>query len=75
MQRGNILHETFCYPNGNYNQEIVDLVINSGYKLAFTTRKGWESYNYNPFEIKRVAIHNDIAFNESLFAARISNVF
>jgi len=65
----------FCYPNGNYNQNIISKVKDAGYPLAFTTKHDWESYNFNPLEIHRIAVHNDISFSRSLFASRIAKFF
>ncbi|WXT99941.1 MAG: hypothetical protein Ctma_0647 [Catillopecten margaritatus gill symbiont] len=45
----------FCYPYGNYNNEIVDIVRKAGYKTATTVHKGYVS-NENLLELPRVAI-------------------
>lgn len=47
---------TFCYPYGDYNEKIRDMVIEAGYKMAFTTRHGTVEENPNLFEIKRITI-------------------
>jgi len=64
--------QTICYPNGSFNQTIIQTVKRLGFNIAFTTKHDWENYNYNPYEIHRVAIHNDITFNTSLFACRLA---
>lgn len=46
----------FSYPNGNYNQEVLDLVREVGYKTAVTTMCGtWSSRN-SQLEIPRIGI-------------------
>jgi len=46
----------FCYPYGDYNGTIRDLVIEAGYKYAFTTKEGSLEQSDNFYEIKRVMI-------------------
>lgn len=46
----------FCYPYGDYNETIRDLVIEAGYKYAFTTKEGSLEQSDNFYEIKRVMI-------------------
>jgi len=46
----------FCYPYGDYNKTIRDLVIEAGYKYAFTTKRGSLEQSDNFHEIKRVSI-------------------
>ncbi|MFN3598159.1 MAG: polysaccharide deacetylase family protein [Aquificaceae bacterium] len=48
--------KSFCYPYGDYNPQVRDLVANAGYKLAFTTREGKVEDSPNPFEINRITI-------------------
>lgn len=46
----------FCYPYGDYNETIRDLVVEAGYKYAFTTKEGSLEQSDNIYEIKRVPI-------------------
>jgi peptidoglycan/xylan/chitin deacetylase (PgdA/CDA1 family) len=50
----------FSYPNGNYNEKIVNMVREAGYSLAVTTDNGWNHRGFNPFTLRRVAIHQGI---------------
>jgi len=61
----------FCYPNGCYNEAIVKMVKDTGYSLAVTDGGGWNCVRSDPFGLKRVAIHQDVTFNESMFGSRI----
>lgn len=65
----------FCYPNGNYNERIVQLVKEAGYNLAVTTENGWNRFGLDPFTLKRIGIHQDIASTEAIFGCRIANIF
>jgi peptidoglycan/xylan/chitin deacetylase (PgdA/CDA1 family) len=65
----------FCYPNGEHNAEIQELVKQSGYQAAVTTRFGFEyKLPENLFGIKRVGIHNDISERLSLFPWHITGL-
>jgi len=61
----------FCYPNGNHNDEIVELTRNAGYHLAVTTQFGWNHYSQDKFRLKRIGVHQDVSSNDGLFAFRI----
>lgn len=41
--------EVFAYPYGNYNEEIIELVKQAGYKKAYSSTQG----NDNPYSLKR----------------------
>jgi len=65
----------FCYPNGNTNDNIAQMVKDAGFHLAVTTQKGWVKSNDDMFNLKRVGIHNDISYTPSLFLARAVGLF
>lgn len=48
--------KTFCYPYGDYNEKIKDMVINAGYKMAFSTKEGKYEESKDIFEIKRITV-------------------
>ena len=65
----------FCYPNGNYNQEIINQVKAAGYRAAVSTRYGFEDgLPQDLFSLKRISIHNDITATIPLFAFHISGL-
>lgn len=43
----------FCYPYGDWNESVRDLVISAGYKTACTTHVGVNTSETSPFELKR----------------------
>lgn len=47
---------TFCYPYGDYNQKVRDMVAQAGYLMAFTTKRGSFSKSPNLFEIRRITV-------------------
>jgi len=65
----------FCYPNGNYNEKIVKMVKEAGYSLAVTTDNGWNTFGSDPFTLKRIGIHQDMASSEAMFGCRIIKLF
>ncbi len=58
--------ETFCYPKGNYNQEIIDYVEEAGYTGATTTWPGYYKSSKSPFKCNRFLIENPYYFEEIL---------
>jgi len=65
----------FCFPNGNYNEAIAEMVREAGYDAAVTTKSGLEDgVSDNHFRLKRIGIHNDISSTLSLFAFNLSGI-
>lgn len=64
----------FCYPNGNYDDEIATMVEESGYKLAFTTKNGWNSIGQDAFTLKRIGIHEDMTHSIDMFACILAGL-
>jgi len=64
--------QSFCYPNGGFNNEITDIVRDSGYHIAVTTRGGWNHADENIVALNRVGIHQDMASTIPLFASRLA---
>ena len=63
----------FCYPNGDFDSNVASKVRAAGYKAAVTTRYGIEGRALkDPFALKRVCIHQDIAKSLPLFAFHLS---
>ncbi len=48
--------EHFCYPYGDWNPPVRDLVQEAGYKTACTTERGMNEPNQNPFALKRFTV-------------------
>ena len=46
----------FCYPYGDYNEKVVEVVTQAKYQGAVTVQRGFVLQGDNPFEIKRVLI-------------------
>lgn len=65
----------FCYPNGNYNEKIAEMVKEAGYILAVTTKKGWNRFDSDPFTLKRIGIHQDMTSTEAMFECRIAGIY
>jgi peptidoglycan/xylan/chitin deacetylase (PgdA/CDA1 family) len=66
--------EGFCFPNGNYNKAIMNMLISHGYKYACTTDRGQVKKGDCPLALKRIGIHNDVSYSTALFACRILGV-
>ncbi|SHK33458.1 polysaccharide deacetylase family protein [Thermocrinis minervae] len=52
---------SFCYPYGDYNNMVRDMVARAGYRIAFTTKKGSFEDSPNIYEVRRITIFgNDL---------------
>jgi peptidoglycan/xylan/chitin deacetylase (PgdA/CDA1 family) len=65
----------FSYPNGNYSDAVEALVRAAGYRYACTTQPGQVEPRDNPFQLKRISVHDDITFSTALFACHIAGIF
>ncbi|WP_407307926.1 polysaccharide deacetylase family protein [Desulfosporosinus sp. SB140] len=61
----------FAYPYGDYNDEIVGVVKNTGYVMAFTTLRGWADSKTDTWHVHRVYCYANMGLNE--FIHRIRN--
>jgi Predicted xylanase/chitin deacetylase len=46
--------KSFCYPYGDHNAEVVEMVKKAGYQYAFTTIKGTYAQSPSKWEIRRI---------------------
>ena len=62
----------FCYPNGDNNNAIQDLVKQSQYVAAVGTRSGAEGrHPKNIYELNRIGMHNDMTETVPLLTLRL----
>lgn len=66
---------TFSYPNGNWSPAVVNLVKESGYRMAFTTQTGHVGCGDDRFTVRRVNISEDVTSSTPMFMARIVGLF
>ena len=62
-----------AYPNGNWNNSVVELAKKSGYNYALTQDRGINrALDFSPYSIKRI----EIPYNETIesFACRVSGL-
>jgi peptidoglycan/xylan/chitin deacetylase (PgdA/CDA1 family) len=65
----------FSYPNGNWSPSVVDLAKKSGYRIAFTTEKGFVKCDDDRYIIRRINIHEGMTSSIPMFLARIVGLF
>jgi len=63
----------FCYPNGNFDQDIQELVRESGYRAAVGCEVGFEQDRPSDlFALKRIGLHEDSSASVPLLALALS---
>lgn len=63
----------FCYPNGNFDRNIQELVRESGYRAAVGCEVGLELDRPNDlFALKRIGLHEDSSASAPLLALALS---
>jgi peptidoglycan/xylan/chitin deacetylase (PgdA/CDA1 family) len=62
---------TFAYPNGNYTESVRNILAESGFDVAVTTRKGFLAQSIPLMEVPRIAIHEDVSNTIPMFRSRI----
>lgn len=65
----------FSYPNGYLTSELVDKVRGAGYRLAFTTRRGFVRSGDDPYTIRRLNVHEAMTDTAPMFLARVLGLF
>jgi poly-beta-1,6-N-acetyl-D-glucosamine N-deacetylase len=59
--------ESIAYPNGNYNQNTIEIAKRCGYKLGFTVNPGKiDVNNVDPYLIPRNAMYDDGGYFENI---------
>jgi peptidoglycan/xylan/chitin deacetylase (PgdA/CDA1 family) len=65
----------FCYPNGNYNDLVQQVVREAGYQAAASCDSGLEGEApANMLALKRISMHHDISDSAALFALALSGL-
>ena len=64
----------FCYPSGEWNASVSDMVRKGGFSVAFATSTGQADVGSEPFAVHRVNIHEDMTRHPSMFLARVLDV-
>jgi peptidoglycan/xylan/chitin deacetylase (PgdA/CDA1 family) len=65
----------FCYPNGDYNVNVVEEVRQAGYEAAVSGRFGLErGIPDDLWRLKRIGVHNDVSTTPALFALRMAGL-
>jgi len=67
--------EAFSYPNGDYDEQVVSQVSDSGYKLAFGTNPAYISVEADRYQLGRINIHEDMTRNIPMFVSRIARLW
>ncbi len=62
-----------CFPNGDFNDNIIGLVDKFNFRACVTTNYGVnELYNPDIYKLNRIGVHDDVSNNEFLFSLHLS---
>jgi len=64
----------FCYPKGGFTDEIKGFVRQAGYQSASTTNRGYDRYNRDVYELKRIRFSNKYT-TPFVFWAKLSGYY
>lgn len=67
--------KAFAYPYGKYNENVRSIVRESGFECACSIDGGMIEKDSDCFVFKRINIHNDVSFNWTMFACRITKLY
>jgi peptidoglycan/xylan/chitin deacetylase (PgdA/CDA1 family) len=65
----------FCYPTGGFTDEIKKMVKKAGYKGACTTNRGFNRFNKDVYELKRIKVTNSDTNKPFNFWAKLSGYY
>jgi len=66
---------TIAYPNGNSNSTVQLISKDSGYSIGFGTNPGFTTSADNPYDIKRINIHEGKSSNIPLFMMALLGLY
>lgn len=64
-----------AYPNGNFNEAVIQAARKAGYDLAFTTEPGPVSPGDEPLTVKRINMQEAPTRSDAMFLCRLVGVF
>jgi peptidoglycan/xylan/chitin deacetylase (PgdA/CDA1 family) len=66
---------SFCYPNGDYDRNVIEAVRRAGFSVAFSTDRVYVSRADDPYLLKRNNICEDATRTVPMFLARIAGLW
>ena len=61
----------FCYPNGDFTRNAIE-IVRQNYDAAVSSLSGWNTYNADPYLLRRIGLHEDIASDRIALLSRIA---
>ncbi len=55
-ERLNRTVDTFCYPGGDHNDQVKEMLKQAGYRYAVSTRRGHVEAGFDPYALRRIPI-------------------
>ncbi|TAJ12111.1 polysaccharide deacetylase family protein [Marinilabiliaceae bacterium JC017] len=64
--------QSFAYPNGDYDDECIDILKECGMKIARSTDAGWNGKSLHPFKLKITGVSDNASMNK--FVAELTGI-
>jgi len=65
---------SFVYSNGNYNENILNIMKNNGFQCAVTIENGFVTPKSNPFKLPRIGASNDYNIFKILLSGILNDI-
>ena len=73
QERLDKVSDTFCFPNGDTSAEAI-ACVRSAYLGAVTTQSGWNERGHDPFQLRRIGVHEDVSASRTQLLSRLCGV-
>lgn len=67
--------DSVAYPNGDFDEEVITLSSEAGYKLGFSTKRGFVSSRTHALSVPRINIHEHATQSKAMLMCKILGVF
>ncbi len=74
-EKTGITPNDLAYPNGDYDSDVARLTQQAGYRLAFSTERGYVKVGDDARTLRRINVHEYATSNDAMFVASLAGLF